>query len=481
MLENIINYISAISQGNQMIAGALTLAASGSVMWAIKEVPRRIWVFLKAQLITTASFNNGSWEKQTTFIRIADFLAQRTTEAGSRSVTIDSVWDRETGRTKLVVTIGPGKHFFFYRGQPIMLERSMMQENNGDVIKEIITLSKLGRSHKLFHDLVADNTPTKHKALSISSWVNNEWRQNTELDAGGLETIALDKEIRDFFIEQMDNFKNGKDTYRRLGLAYKMTVILHGLTGSGKTCLIRALAAQYRMNVCILDLSEIGTIQLVAALGSVPANSLLLIEDFDSAKHLHSRVDKDTNKDKKVKDNRSLSDQILDEYTGGNLSGTLNALDGISSLNNVVVFLTTNHLEKIDSAVYRPGRVDHVVELPKPSITAIREHFEYCYPDLPSDEIVWSDLPGCIIHKIKQLSLNDTKRAADLLTYYGMNPEVALQEQRGELEHMKTVKEKMLEVKAQRDKPRNKKAVVGKDDVTTGDSDCDEPALEQVA
>lgn len=481
MLENIINYISAISQGNQMIAGALTLAVSGSAMWAIKEVPRRIWIFLKAQLITTASFNNGSWEKQTTFIRIADFLAKHTTETGSRSVTIDSVWDRETGRTKLVVTIGPGKHIFFYRGQPIMLERTMMQENNGDVIKEIITLSKFGRSHKLFHDLVKDNTPTKHKALSISSWVNNEWRQNTELDAGGLETIALDKEIREFFIEQMDNFKNGKDTYRRLGLAYKMTVILHGLTGSGKTCLIRALAAQYRMNVCILDLSEIGTVQLVAALGSVPANSLLLIEDFDSAKHLHSRVDKDSKKDKKVKDNRSLSDQIIDEYTGGNLSGTLNALDGISSLNNVVVFLTTNHLEKIDSAVYRPGRVDHVVELPKPSITAIREHFEYCYPDLPSDEIVWSDLPGCIIHKIKQLSLNDTKRAADLLTYYGMNPEVALQEQRGELEHMKTVKEKMLEVKAQRDKPRNKKAIVGKDDVTTGTSDCDEPALEQVA
>lgn len=480
MLETILGYINAASHGNPMIAGAVTLAASGSLMYLIKELPMKFFYFLRAQFTTTASFNNGSWEKQTTFIRIADFLAQKTTEAGSRSVTIDSVWDRDTGRTKLVVTIGSGKHFFFYRGQPIMLHRSMMQENNGDVIKEIITLTKFGRSHNLFHELVKDNTPTKHKALSISTWAQGEWRQTSELDAGGLETIALDKEIREFFVEQMDNFKNGKDTYRRLGLAYKMTVILHGLTGSGKTCLIRALAAQYRMNVCILDLNEISAVNLVAALGSVPGNSLLLVEDFDSARHLHTRVEKKKVEEVKSKtvDTRSVADKVIEEFTGGSLSGTLNALDGISSLNNVVVFLTTNHLEKIDTAVYRPGRVDHIVELPKPSITAIREHFEYCYPDLPSDDILWSDLPGCIIHKIKQLSLNNTKRAADLLTYYGLNPDVALQEQRGELEHMVSIKEKMAAIQEHSKRKQNKVAVTGTLEETSSD---DAPVLEKVA
>lgn len=480
MLQDILTYINTASQGNQMIAGALTLTLSGAVMFLIKEMPMRIMAFLRSQFTTTASFNNGSWEKQTTFIRIADFLAKRTTETGSRSVTIDSIWDRDTGRTKLVVTIGSGKHFFMYRGQPIMLHRTMMQENNGDVIKEIITLTKLGRSHKLFHDLVKDNTPTRHKALSISTWTQNEWRQTSELDAGGLETIALDKDIRDFFIEQMDNFKNGKDTYRRLGLAYKMTVILHGLTGSGKTCLIRALAAQYRMNVCILDLSEISPVQLVAALGSVPGNSLLLVEDFDSARHLHSRVDKKKANETKTKevDTRPLSDQVIDEFMGGNLSSTLNALDGISSLNNVVVFLTTNHLEKIDSAVYRPGRVDHIVELPKPSVAAIREHFEYCYPDINQYEPVWSDLPGCIIHKIKQLSLGNTKRAADLLTYYGLNPEVALQEQRGELEHMVSIKEKMAAIQEHAKRQQNKTPVAGTDEET---APCGDMAITEKA
>lgn len=40
-------------------------------------------------------------------------------------------------------------------------------------------------------------------------------------------------------------------------------------------------------------------------------------------------------------------------------SGLLNALDGVaSSTSQRILFLTTNHLEKLDPALIRPGRVD---------------------------------------------------------------------------------------------------------------------------
>jgi len=39
-------------------------------------------------------------------------------------------------------------------------------------------------------------------------------------------------------------------------------------------------------------------------------------------------------------------------------SGFLNALDGVASGEERIVFLTTNHIEKLDSALIRPGRVD---------------------------------------------------------------------------------------------------------------------------
>jgi chaperone BCS1 len=39
-------------------------------------------------------------------------------------------------------------------------------------------------------------------------------------------------------------------------------------------------------------------------------------------------------------------------------SGFLNALDGVASGEERIVFMTTNHIEKLDPALIRPGRVD---------------------------------------------------------------------------------------------------------------------------
>lgn len=39
-------------------------------------------------------------------------------------------------------------------------------------------------------------------------------------------------------------------------------------------------------------------------------------------------------------------------------SGFLNALDGVASGEERIIFLTTNHVERLDPALIRPGRVD---------------------------------------------------------------------------------------------------------------------------
>jgi mitochondrial chaperone BCS1 len=39
-------------------------------------------------------------------------------------------------------------------------------------------------------------------------------------------------------------------------------------------------------------------------------------------------------------------------------SGFLNALDGVASGEERIIFLTTNHLDRLDPALIRPGRVD---------------------------------------------------------------------------------------------------------------------------
>ena len=39
-------------------------------------------------------------------------------------------------------------------------------------------------------------------------------------------------------------------------------------------------------------------------------------------------------------------------------SGLLNALAGVTSTEERLIFMTTNHIEKLDPALIRPGRVD---------------------------------------------------------------------------------------------------------------------------
>jgi mitochondrial chaperone BCS1 len=61
------------------------------------------------------------------------------------------------------------------------------------------------------------------------------------------------------------------------------------------------------------------------------------------------------------------------------LSGFLNALDGVVASEERIVFMTTNHPEKLDPALIRPGRVDVKEYLGYASRYQIQEMFTRFY------------------------------------------------------------------------------------------------------
>lgn len=448
-----------ISHGNQFMAGVVMASFSTVALYFGRTLPLRILGFLKVQFTTSLTFNNAGWEQRQTFIRLSNFIHERCTEFGSRTIMVESSYDWRDGRSKMLLTIGGGNHFFFYRGRPLLLTRIEHGNNQGETIKEVITLFKFGRSHKLFHELVEENKPKTTGQLVVSAWEKGEWRKTGEVDCAGLRSVALDIAVRKFFMTELTKFVEGKEDCRRLGIPHKLSMILHGLPGSGKTSIIRALAAEFNFNICTLDLSCISDRELMSAVGQVPRNSLLLIEDFDSASHLKSRQQKD-------EDGGLFS---LANY--GTLSGVLNALDGVASLNDVVVMMTTNHLEQIDPALIRPGRIDHVVELPAPGEEAIRDHFITLYPDIETHMVVWGPIPGCIIHRIKQAAMTDSEIAATLINHYVSNPDVAEAEQRGQVEHLERIKELQRQMAVE----ANKESKRPGNEIAASDESTDEP------
>jgi proteasome-associated ATPase len=62
-------------------------------------------------------------------------------------------------------------------------------------------------------------------------------------------------------------------------------------------------------------------------------------------------------------------------------------LDGLQSLENVVVIGATNREDLIDPAILRPGRLDRKIRIPRPDQQAAAEIFsKYLTPDLPLEE-----------------------------------------------------------------------------------------------
>jgi chaperone BCS1 len=125
---------------------------------------------------------------------------------------------------------------------------------------------------------------------------------------------------------------------------------------------VLALAGELKLSVAVLSLSNrvLNDESLRALVDALPAATLLLIEDVDCV----------------FKEKRTTG---VD--TGVTLSGLLNALDGVSSREGRVLFLTTNHPERLDPALVRPGRVDRKVELGPATPDQARRLFLWFYRD----------------------------------------------------------------------------------------------------
>ena len=135
--------------------------------------------------------------------------------------------------------------------------------------------------------------------------------------------------------------------------------MLHGPPGTGKSSFIKALAGALDYNICIIHLNESNMTddRLNYLFSVLPDRSFLLLEDIDA----------------------------LFTETRQTFSGLLNALDGVGSSEERLVFMTTNHLEKIDSALLRPGRVDVTHYIGLATTEQIIHMFRQFYPEASPD------------------------------------------------------------------------------------------------
>ncbi|OAR00671.1 hypothetical protein LLEC1_07374, partial [Akanthomyces lecanii] len=144
--------------------------------------------------------------------------------------------------------------------------------------------------------------------------------------------------------------------YANRGIPYRRGYLLYGPPGTGKSSLSVALAGYFRMKIYIVSLSSLTATEenLASLFAELPTNCIVLLEDIDTAGLSKTR-------EKKEDDDKDGSDSTPPVQGQLSLSALLNILDGVAAQEGRVLIMTTNHLESLDKALIRPGRVDMII------------------------------------------------------------------------------------------------------------------------
>lgn len=197
------------------------------------------------------------------------------------------------------------------------------------------------------------------------------WRRCLARASRPLSTVILSKAKKKMLVEDLSDYlaPATRRWYSNRGIPYRRGYLLYGPPGTGKSSLSLALAGHFGMRIYIVSLNSISSSEenLSNLFAELPRRCVVLLEDIDTAGLTNTRETttphaNPTDNGEAGKSNQPEKTANSDTLGRLSLSGLLNILDGVASQEGRVLIMTTNHLEKLDSALIRPGRVDMTIE-----------------------------------------------------------------------------------------------------------------------
>ena len=257
-----------------------------------------------------------------------------------------------------------------------MLFRSLNTANlNTGEPHEVVTLTTLWAHRHVFEDVFGQAHTLAARAregkTTVYATQNFGWAPLGEpRRKRPLGSVILDEGVKEDIVADVKDFLQRQQWYVDRGIPYRRGYLLYGPPGSGKTSFIEALAGELDYSVAMINLSERGMTddKLAMLLTKLPQRSILLLEDADAA--FVNRQQRSS-----------------DGYSGATVtfSGLLNAMDGLAAGEERIAFLTTNHIDRLDAALIRPGRVDLLVRIGEATRYQAGQMWDRFYGDVDHD------------------------------------------------------------------------------------------------
>lgn len=195
-------------------------------------------------------------------------------------------------------------------------------------------------------------------------------------DVGGLEEIKM--KLR----EAVEMPLKDPEAFKRMGIRPPRGILLYGPPGSGKTLLAKAVATESEANFISIKGPEVMSkwvgesekaVRMIFKKAKQVAPCIVFLDELDAIAHRRG-LDSDS----------GVSERVVNQL--------LTSMDGLESLEGVVVIGATNRPDMIDLALLRTGRFDRILQAPAPDKAARHEILKVHTKDMPLEGVDLEEL-----------------------------------------------------------------------------------------
>ncbi|KAI9790000.1 MAG: hypothetical protein M1816_005614 [Peltula sp. TS41687] len=294
-----------------------------------------------------------------------------------------------------------GSHIFRYKHRLLLFTRTKVEHYSpyNSTQSERISISCLGRNSGILKELLEeaqlaylnrDGDKTVIYRAIRGDGAELSWRRCLSRTCRPLSTVVLDDSQKQSIVNDVKEYLNPLTRlwYSNRGIPYRRGYLFHGPPGTGKTSLCFSLAGLFHLKIYAVSLNSRALTEegLAALFQDLPLRCIVLMEDIDAAGLTKKRSSDEGKVKEDESDDASKKKDKDDEPTQKvSLAGVLNIIDGVASSEGRILVMTTNHIEKLDKALIRPGRVDMIVGIGLASTEGVRGMFTTIYTRLEED------------------------------------------------------------------------------------------------
>ena len=363
--NEIIEYVKTQLSTNQFFSAAAFASVLTAVLMSLKGVPKSIWERIirittyKATVYQTEGlyYHLTQWFNENHKVKVRNVEFSSGPPRGEEFPTVDS------DSTDLIETPVDDYFYKWIDWRLVRISYGKEKLENASSLKSAYLKNYTFRgifASKAIRNLmekINDEYSKKAKSQHVYQSEHHYFQRISKVGGKKISEVILKDETKSKIIKDIEEWGSSKSEYIRKGIPYKRGHCYYGPPGTGKTTIVKALAKEYGFNIYNLNLKKTEDDDLLYLLRDIEPGSILLFEDIDSTFDKRKRIG----------------------TKGVTFSGFLNALDGIVELNGVLVIITTNHVEKMDPALLRAGRMDLKIEIGYSSEKEISDYLSRFY------------------------------------------------------------------------------------------------------